>query len=555
MTHAEKATGYARDVVAGRIVAGRLVILACQRHLDDMDRQGTPGFPYRFDEEQANRVCRFKELLSHVKGEWAGRALVLEPWQCFVNASIFGWVHVETGYRRFRKASIYVPRKNGKSLEGASTGDYMFSADGEPGAEVYSGAATEAQAWEVFRPARAMVKRSPDLIAAAGIEVNAKSMVRMDGSRFLPIVGKPGDGASPHCAIVDEYHEHQTSDQYDTMLTGMGARRQPLMLVISTAGDNIEGPCYDDWRTVERILEGTIVDEEHFGIIYTIDAGDDWTQPEALEKANPNIGVSVARDFLLARQREAVQNARHQYRFQIKHLNVWVASRSAFYNAAKFRELGDASVTLDAMKGRGCYVGLDLASKVDVAAVALWFPPVDDGPWTLIPRFYLPEDVLDEPEGERYRAWAADGYITLTDERSRIDLQRIQDDVEELASKVRILGVAHDPWQSAQIASNLEKAGLTMVEYRQTVQMMSEPMKDTEALVLSAAMRHDANPVMSWMVGNVVAKTDAKDNVYPRKERDQDKIDGAVAWVMAHGMALREESTESVYRSRGLVVV
>ena len=552
MTHSQKALGYARDVVAGRIIACRWVILACERHLNDLKRQDTPGFPYAFDEDQANRACQFKELLPHVKGEWAGQLVVLEPWQCFVNCSIFGWIHAETGYRRFRKASVYVPRKNGKSFEGASTGDYMFAADGEPGAEVYSGAATEAQAWEVFRPARQMVKRSDDLIAAAGIEVNAKSLVRSDGSRFVPIVGKPGDGSSPHCAIVDEYHEHQTSDQYDTMLTGMGARRQPLMFVISTAGDNIEGPCYDDWRTIERILEGTIEDEQHFGIIYTIDADDDWTQPEALEKANPNIGVSVSRDFLLARQREAVQNARHQYRFQIKHLNIWVASRSAFYNTAKFRELGDPSLTLDSMKGRGCYIALDLASKVDIAAVAFWFPPLGDEPWTLIPRFYLPEDVVDEPEGERYRAWAADGHIILTDEKSRIDLQRIQDDVIEDASRVKILGVGHDPWQSAQMAANLAKQGLEVVEYRQTVQMMSEPMKDTEALILSSGMRHDGNPVMSWMIGNVTAKIDAKDNVYPRKEREKDKIDGPVAWIMANGMALREETTESVYETRGM---
>lgn len=544
MSHAERATEYARDVIAGRIVACQWVKLACKRHLDDLERQDTDGFPYVFDADKADKACRFIELLPHVKGRWAREreTIRLEPWQCFSVASIYGWVQAESGTRRFRKASVYVPRKNGKSITAAGVGNYMFAADGEAGAEVYSGASTEAQAWEVFRPAREMVRRTPDLQNAAGIEVNAKTLARpQDLSMFAPVIGKPGDGASPHCAIIDEYHEHASSDQYDTMLTGMGAREQPLMFVISTAGDDIEGPCYDDWRTVQRILEGTVQDEEHYGIIYTIDEGDDWSDPAALEKANPNIGVSVSREFLLARQREAVQNARHQYRFQIKHLNVWVASRSAFYNAEKWRGLGDQTLTLDAMRGRYCYVGLDLASKVDVAAMELLFPPDSQGePWTLLSRFYVPEERLEEPEGERYRGWVTDGWMTATD-GSKIDLQRIQDDIADLASVVDVRGVAYDPWQAAQLAGNLEREGLKMVEYRQTVQMMSEPMKESEALILSGQIWHDGNPAMSWMIGNVVAKIDAKDNVFPRKERDQDKIDGPVAWISALGMALREE--------------
>lgn len=551
MTHAERAHQYARDVVDGRIVAGRYVRLACQRHLDDLERE---GFPCEFDEERADRACRFIELLPHVKGRWARNEerIKLEPWQCFVVCSIYGWVYEESGLRRFRKASIYVPRKNAKSTTAAGIGDYMFGFDHEVGAEVYSGASTEAQAWEVFKPAREMVRRSPDLQSAAGIQVNAKTLVRpSDMAVFAPVIGKPGDGASPHCAIIDEYHEHASSEQYDTMLTGMGARDQPLMLVISTAGDDIEGPCYDDWRTVEQILDGTIEDEEHFGIIYAADAEDDWTDPETLEKANPNIGVSVSREFLLARQREAIQNARHQYRFKIKHLNQWVASRSAFYNVNKWRELED-DVTLDDLRGRRCYIGLDLASKVDVAAMGLLFPPEDEAWWTFVPRLYLPEDRMDEPEADRYRAWVEGGHIVLTD-GGKTDIQRIQDDIADLAAMVELAGVAYDPWQSAQLAANLEKAGIMMVEFRNTVQMMSEPMKESEALILTENVRHDGNPAMSWMMGNVVAKTDAKDNVFPRKEREQDKIDGPVALIMSLGMALREEQDAgSVYDTRGI---
>jgi phage terminase large subunit-like protein len=545
LTHSERAHQYARDVVDGRVLACKWVRLACQRHLDDMERRGSDGFPYVFDAEKADRKAKFLELLPHVKGRWARekQTLKLEDWDCFIVCSIYGWVHEDTGLRRFRKASVYVPRKNGKSFKAAGVGVAMFVADDEPGAEVYSGAATEKQAWEVFGPARQIAKKSPDLVAAAGIEVNAKTLTRTDLSTFAPMIGKPGDGASPHCAIIDEFHEHATSDQYDTMLTGMGAREQPLMFVISTAGDDIEGPCYDDWRTVERILERQIGDEEHFGIIYTIDDGDDWTDPAALEKANPNIGVSVGREFLLARQREAVQNARHQYRFKIKHLNVWVTSRAAYHNSEKWRENGDDSLSLDGLCGRPCYIGADLASKVDVAALGILFPPTPTDPYQFIPRFYVPEDRLEEPEGERYRGWAADEHLITTD-GSRIDLQRIQDDIAALASEHEVLGVAYDPWQAAQLASNLEKDGLLVVEFRQTVQTLSEPMKESEALSLSGGIIHDASPIMSWMIGNVVARFDAKDNVYPRKEREQDKIDGPVALYMALGMAIREENPE-----------
>lgn len=210
---------------------------------------------------------------------------------------------------------------------------YGFTCDGEFGAEVYSGATTEKQAQEVFRPARLMCKRTPMLMEAFGIEANASNLNRPeDGARFEPLIGNPGDGSSPSLAVVDEYHEHQTDALYTTMLTGMGARRQPLMWAITTAGYNIEGPCYDKRREVVEMLSGTVPNDELFGIIYTIDEGDDWTKPEALVKANPNMGVSVYKDFLLSQQQRAINNARHAGTFKTKHLNIWVAARDAFYN-------------------------------------------------------------------------------------------------------------------------------------------------------------------------------------------------------------------------------
>ena len=331
----ERAMKYARQVVAGKIPACRYVRLACQRHLDDLAASRRREFKYRFDPAKAEKKLKLVELLPHTKGEWAfKRQLVsLEPWQLFGLACTFGWVKKVSGLRRFRISYWEVPRKNGKSVIAAGVGLGMFVADDEFGAEVYSGATTEKQAWEVFRPARLMVKRSPMLMEAAGIEVNASNMNRpADGSRFEPIIGNPGDGASPSCAIVDEFHEHDTAALYETMLTGMGARRQPLMFVIQTSGANIEGPCYELRSEVIAMLEGTLPDDELFGWIFTIDEGDDWTDPKVLAKANPNMGVSVHADYLQSQLQRAIKSASFQNTFKTKHLNIWVSARAAYFN-------------------------------------------------------------------------------------------------------------------------------------------------------------------------------------------------------------------------------
>lgn len=284
------ANQYARDVVRGKIVACQFVIQACQRHLDDLMAEKSKSFRYRFDKDLAERAAKFIQLLPHTKGEWAFKRMpiTLEPWQLFVICCAFGWVNKGIRLRRFREVYTEIPRKNGKSAISAGVALYCFACDNEFGAEVYSGATTEKQAWEVFRPARLMCKRTPMLTEAFGIEVNASNMNRPeDGARFEPLIGNPGDGSSPHCAVVDEYHEHATDALYTTMLTGMGARRQPLMWAITTAGYNIEGPCYDKRREVIEMLNGSVPNDELFGIIYTVDEGDDWADPQVLEKANP----------------------------------------------------------------------------------------------------------------------------------------------------------------------------------------------------------------------------------------------------------------------------
>ena len=276
-----------------------------------------------------------------------------------------------------------------------------------------------------------MAKSTPAFLAHYGVVANASNLhILKNGSRFEPLIGKPGDGSSPSCAIIDEFHEHDTPDLRDTMVTGMGAREQPLCLVITTAGDNIGGPCYSDVLDGRKLLQGVFGDEERFYVEYGIDADDDWTSPDALRKANPNIGVSVDEEFLQAQQRNAIRNVRDQGRFKTKHLNEWVNSRSAYFNMQSWNACYRPGLSMERYKGQRCYVGMDLASKCDIAAMQILFA-LDDGTHATVSRSYLPEDTVNEPGKDHYRAWLAAGQLTTTPD-GMIDQQRILDDLLDI---------------------------------------------------------------------------------------------------------------------------
>jgi phage terminase large subunit-like protein len=547
MSHTDRARDYALDVTAGRIPACRYVQLACKRHLDDLEQAKKKGFPWRFDKEKANRVVTFQELLPHIKGKWAAekKRIQLEPWQTFITCSVFGWVSTETGHRRFWRAYIEVPRKNGKSTVTATAGLYMFAGDREHGAEVYSGAGTEKQAWEVFGPARLMALRTPELLDHYGIQVNAKNMhILGSASKFEPIIGKPGDGASPSMSITDEYHEHPTSEQYDTMVTGMGSRDQPLAWVITTAGDDTAGPCYALRQEVVSMLEGTIVNDGLFGIIYSIDEGDDWTSVDALRKANPNMGVSVSEQYLIEQQRLAITDSRKQAVFKTKHLNVWVTAASPYFNIELWNRLGDPGLLLEDFVGEPCWGGLDLASKLDLTCKVLLFKRLikEEEHYYAFFRGYLPEARAEDPTLAHYAGWREDGHLVVTP-GNITDYDYIQADLEGDAEVVSFEQIGFDPHNATHLATHLTNFGIPMVEVPQTVLHLSEPMKWVDALIVDGRLHHDGNPVFAWGISNVTAKPDRNENVFPRKEKAEKKIDPAVALIIAMGRALAEEST------------
>lgn len=534
---------YARGVVDGKIVSGKLARLSCERHLKDLSKQGDE-FPYYFDEDAAVRVCAFAELLPHVKGEWARKHqfLELEPWECFILGVSFGWKRKSDGLRRFREIYAAIPRKNGKSLIGAVIGNYMFIADGEHGAEVYSGATTEKQAYEVYGPARLMLVKSPDICADAGIEINAKTMVRLDDrSKFEALIGNPGDGASPSCAIIDEFHEHQTSNQYDTMVTGTGARSQPMIAIITTAGSSLAGPCYDKHLQAIKVLEGAVENEQLFTIIYTCDETDDWADPAILPKANPNYGISVSADFLITQQRQAVLNAEYQNRFKTKHLNIWCSAKTAWMNMQLWQLCGDPGLTIDEFKGEHCWFILDLASRNDICAFMQLFKKRLNGEWHYYAfgKYYLPESTVNEPgpNTSSYQKWVNQGHLIAVD-GNEIDYDQIKADVIDLGKSFQVDEVVYDPWRAVHLAQQLMKDGAVCVEFRNTVQTMSLPMKELMSAVKSGRFHHNNDPVMTWAMSNVVAKEDAKENIYPRKEKNDMKIDPIVAIIMGLGRAI-----------------
>jgi phage terminase large subunit-like protein len=584
--HVIAAEAYARDVVKGKIPAGEFVRLACKRHLDDLDRaKSDPDFRFYFDPNAAERVCKFIGLQRLTKGRWAakGQRFVLQPWQAFMTVALFGWLRRSDGKRRFRRAFVLVPRKNGKSEWAGAIGLYMLLADREFGAEVYSGATSEKQAWHVFGAARQMALREPALSAAAGLTVNASNLhVLGNNSKFEPIIGKPGDGASPSCAIVDEYHEHDTDAQVDAMLTGMGAREQPLLLMVTTAGDNIAGPCYAAQKEAEKVLSGALQGDDLFAVIYGIDKDDDWTSDAALLKANPNAEVSVSLEFLRQQRDIALATPRKAGSFKTKHLNVWVQARAAYYPLQRWIESADPTLRLRDFAGQPCVIGLDLASKVDIACLVAVFKHGRDAKgrerFAVFCRHYLPEETVEAPENEHYQGWRLElghnGGPAWTDEEKAdfiwpevaprlevtdgaiIDFDQILDDVLAFARAFRVDCVAYDPHQATHLVNRLIAEEIPVLEYRPTVLNFSEPMKETEALMRERRLIHDGDPVMTWMVSNVVAREDAKDNVYPRKEAPENKIDGPVALISAFGaMKLTPEPQESVYESRGLIEI
>ena len=531
------ANAYCDRVLSGDLPACKWVKLACKRQRDELKKYAVPQSSYYFDEGEACRVCKFIELLTHTKGDLAGKRIQLEPWQVFILTTVFGWRRSRDGGRRYRRAYIEVSRGNGKSTLLSGIGLYCLVADREGGAEVYSFATTRDQAKIVFGDAKVMAAQNAALRSQFGLEVLANALyVPSTNSTFQAksAEGSTLDGLNTHLAIIDELHAHKTRAVYDVVETSTGKRSNSLLFVITTAGFDTAGICYEIRTVVTKILEGTVDDEMQFGIIYGLDETDDWTSLDALEKANPNWGVSVRPEILTGLLKKAVAMPSAVNNFKTKHLNVWCSASSAWMDMQAWAKCGADELELSDYEGRKCFIGLDVGAKNDVTAKVLVFP--DGESYAVFPFFFLPEAAVERSPNSQYKGWAIEGLLQISP-GAMTDLSQIEESIREDLSRFDVQAIAYDPWNALQLATSLSNEGAPMVEYRATVQNFSDPMKTLEALVQGGQIVHANTPVMTWMMGNVVAKLDAKDNIFPRKERYENKIDGVVALISALGVA------------------
>lgn len=524
---------YANQIILGEIDACQLVTGAAERFFRDFKNPNI-----YLDYAAAERVMRFAQMMPHIKGPDAGTNLVLAPWQKFIYLNIFGWMRTDSNTRRFRSAYNEIPRGNGKSTMVAPAGLYMLSADNEGGAEVYSAAVTRDQARIVFNAARSMGQRRSAFLKRAGVGVYTNTISQdKTSSVFQPLSAdaRTLDGLNVHLAVLDELAQHKTREVYDVIETGTGKRSQPLMWMITTAGPDQGGIGYEIHDYAEKILKGVMNDDSFFTIIYTIDPGDDWTSESTWKKANPNWGRSVQPVTINQLAEKAQQVPSFQNSFKMKHLNIWTNASVSWLSTTHW-DRQKIKVIEEEFAGEECMIGLDLASKVDIAALVKIFrrPAEMSGKYNyyIIPKLYIPENSIQEKRHGNYDGWVASGELIATP-GDVIDFKYIEEDLEEAVEKYSIIDVPFDPWQATQLAQRMEANGVPMVEFPATVRNFSEPMKEFEALVRQGYLHHDGNMCFNWMVANLLVKEDRKGNIFPRKEREQNKIDGPVAAIMA----------------------
>jgi len=516
---------------------------------------------YKFDEQEAQRaVDFFEKLLHHVKGEWAGQPFLLASWEKEFIRELFGWRR-EDGTRRYRMAYLEIPRKNGKSSLAAGLALYLLFADREPGAEIYSAAGDRGQAALVFEIAKGMIERSP--VLRKRCEVFKHSVyVPSSGSvyKVLSAEAYSKHGINAHGIIFDELHVQPNRELWDVLTTSTGARRQPIVVAITTAGYDRHSICWEIHDYALKVRDGIVEDDTFLPIIYTVGEKEDWTDPEVWAKANPNLGISLKREYLEQECRRAKEVPAYENTFRRLHLNQWTEQAVRWLPMDHWDECAGGEIDEEALAGKPCYAGLDLASTIDIAALVLLFPGSgEDGPrYRVICRFWVPEENLRErADRDRvpYDQWAREGWITPT-EGNVIDYDRIRADINVLGGRFEIREIAIDRWNSTQLQTQLDGDGFTVVPFGQGFGSMSAPTKELEGLVLGKKIEHGGNPVLRWMASNVSVRQDPAGNLKPDKSRSAEKIDGIVALVMALGRAMvHRDEDSSVYEDRGIVLI
>jgi len=552
-------TEYAKSVLAGEVITGQLVRQACERHLRDLETGEARGL--WFDADEAARAVEFFSHLRQSKGRWAGQPLSLQPWQAFVVGSIFGWKRRD-GTRRFRRAYVEVARKNGKSTFAAGIGLYLLDFDGEAGAEVYMAATKRDQAKICWEEASRMVERTPALrrrIRSIPSRTNLHVLETGSKCEALGADSDTLDGLNPHGVIIDELHAHRDRGVVDKLETAMGARLQPLIIYITTAGVAGESIYQETHQYARRVVEGTVQDDDWFVYVATLDPDDDWTDPAVYAKANPSLGVTVQLEELIAERDRALAIPGRQNAFRRLRLNQQTEQANRWLSVEEWDACCDQSLTLEAFRGRRVFAGLDLASTRDVTALVLLAPSDEDGvDFDMWEHYWVPEDGIakrSRDDGVPYDVWRDQGWLEAT-HGNITDYDVIRERIREYADDngIGFVELAYDRWNANQLITQLGGDGLTCVPVGQGYASMSGPCRELEKLIAGRRIRHRGNPVTRWMVGNVTAAQDPAGNLKPDKARSAEKVDGVVALLMALGRAIvhQEDSDRSVYEDEDL---
>lgn len=499
-----------------------------------------------FDIKAAERVRDFfRKFLKHSSGEWAGKPFELQEWQWLdVIAPLYGW-RTADGRRRYARAFIEIPKKNGKSTLCSGLALYHLVADHESGAEVYCAAADRQQAAIVYNDAASMVEASPALSHYLELVKSQKRIVDFEtGSVFRALAADAGrnEGLKTSALIFDELHAQKNRALFDSLRWGGAARRQPLMIIITTAGYDRTSICYEQYRYAKDILEARHFDSSYFAYIAEAEETDDWTDEKVWFKANPSLGHTISldsfrRDFLEAKQSPASENAFRRYR-----LNQWTEQDVRWLPLDKWAACA-ATYDESELAGLPCYAGLDMAATQDICAFVLVFPTVN----RILPFFWCPSEANKKRERNnkaRIDHWIKQGCIT-EHEGDEVDFEMVKRDILDLRERFDIRKIGKDKWNSAQIGQQIAGEGMEVVDISQG-KALSPANKELYRRICSGELQHPSNPVLNWMAGNVTALVDAAENVSLSKSKSIDKIDGIIATSMAIGLCMAEPPTDQI---------
>ena len=515
-----------------------------------------------YDKGAADYAVNFIECLCHTKGTWAGKKFELIDWQEQIIRDVFGTLK-PNGYRQFNTAYIEIPKKQGKSELAAAVALLLTCGDGEERAEVYGCAADRQQASIVFEVAADMVRMCPALNKRVKILTATKRIIYLPTNSFYQVLSAEAyskHGFNIHGVVFDELHTQPNRKLFDVMTKGSGdARMQPLYFLITTAGTDTHSICYETHQKAKDILEGRKIDPTFYPVIYGAEQDDDWTDPKVWKKANPSLGITVGLDKVKAACESAKQNPAEENSFRQLRLNQWVKQAVRWMPMEKWDKC-EVVFHEEDLEGRVCYGGLDLSSTTDITAFVLVFPPTaDDEKYYILSYFWIPEENIPlrvNRDHVPYDLWQRQGILETT-EGNVVHYAYIEKFIEKLGERFNIREIAFDRWGAVQMVQNLEGMGFTVVPFGQGFKDMSPPTKELMKLVLEGKLAHSGHPVLRWMMDNVCARTDPAGNVKMDKEKSTEKIDGAVATVMALDRAIRcgNDNSESVYDNRGLIFI